>query len=138
MNDPRLGEHANRESIIEALNKLSILHQAKSNDFLDAFANDAIYADVESSGLLTDTAIADWIEKSFGQNFHVKWIWETIELDTHHDMGWFLADGRAITVLDETGQENEIRFRLSGVLKCENGNWVWKLFHSSTPASGDE
>ena len=60
------------------------------------------------------------------------WEWKQTRISAHGSIAWLFAQGDIILSTAEGSQR--FPYRMTGVLECRDGDWLWRQFHGSEPA----
>ena len=72
----------------------------------------------------------------FSREGTVGWAWERLTARRTGDLIWFVGPAEVVVELDDEGVER-FPYRLSGVLRERDGQWLFELFNGAEPAEED-
>jgi uncharacterized protein (TIGR02246 family) len=116
-----------------SLDQLATLVFQRDPAALFEFTDDALLVGSERGEIAAGRAqLQAFFQQLFERPTRSTWEWDDIRASATDELCWFFAEGILIT----TGSEGQTRvpYRLSAVLRCAKGRWMWHRFHGSEPA----
>ena len=115
------------------LDKLGILVSQRDPRVLSEFTEDALLVGSEKGEVAVGRAqLNAFFQRIFERPTSFSWDWDDIRAHASGDLCWLFAQG-VVVISNEEGQKRA-PYRLSAVLRSEQGRWMWQLFHGSEPA----
>ena len=116
-----------------SLDQLATLVFQRDPAVLSEFTDDALLVGSERGEIAAGHAqLQAFFQQLFERPTRFTWEWDDIRASATDELCWFFAEGILVT----TGSEGHTRvpYRLSAVLRCAQGRWMWHRFHGSEPA----
>jgi ketosteroid isomerase-like protein len=124
-----------RKEIIEALDRMNSLVGRRDLAVLSEFANaaDVLLVGSEEDEIAEGPeGLASFFRHIFDLPIRLGWSWRNVRVSSEGQIAWVFAEGH-VNITTDSDQE-QLPFRLSGVLERRQGQWKWRQFHGSEPA----
>jgi ketosteroid isomerase-like protein len=123
-----------RAQAATSLKRLAALVFQRDPAVLDEFCDDALLVGSERGEMAVGRAeLQPFLRQVFDRPTRISWEWDDIRASAAGELCWLFAEGTVVI----TGLDGEMRapYRLSGVLRCVAGRWLWQQFHGAEPAT---
>ncbi len=122
--------------VASRLDRLSGLMAARDLAIVDELWCDQgfrLYGSEHGESAETRDALEALILSLFAKPFRIRWNWQRVTADMQGDLLWTCAQGHV--ELAYADRMDRLPYRLIGILQRIDGQWKWRLFSGSEPAT---
>ncbi len=125
-----------RQQVETSLQRLNQLLSTRDMAIVEEFAADpdVLLLGSEASELaIGREQLTQHFQNIYEQPFTISFDWKDTRSWSRGDVAWVYASGDA--VIKTADGEMRVPYRLTGVLERRDGQWRWRQFHGSQPAT---
>lgn len=128
-----------RGEVVAALERFNTLMQQRDATIMEEFsaAPDVTVVGSESDEVARGRAqVMALFRRVFGLPVTLEWQWRDITVSAAGQVAWIYADGELLVHAGD--EEQQLPYRLTGVLLHEGNRWRWVQMHGSQPEAGPD